>query len=52
MKSHELMRLLIPDSEVKETAEFTGLNPSLLYQERRPAGKDLTTPARAIPSID
>jgi hypothetical protein len=42
MKSHELMRLLIPDSEVKETAEFTGLTPSLLYQERREAGKDLT----------
>jgi hypothetical protein len=41
MKSHDLMRLLIPDAEVKETAEFTGLNPSLLYQERRPAGKDL-----------
>lgn len=42
MKSHELMRLLIPDSEVKETAEFTSLNPSLLYQERREAGRDLT----------
>lgn len=42
MKSHELMRLLIPDSEVKETAEFTGLTPSLLYMERRKSGKDLT----------
>lgn len=41
MDSHELMRLLIPDNEVKKVAEFTGLTPSLLYMERREAGEQL-----------
>ena len=43
MDSHELMRLLIPDQKVKAVSEFTGLTPSLLYMERRQAGKDLTS---------
>ena len=43
MNSHELMRLLVPDSKVKSVSEFTGLNTSLLYMERREAGKDLTS---------
>jgi hypothetical protein len=43
MDSHELMRLLIPDSKVKAVAEFTGLTQSLLYMERRESGKDLTS---------
>lgn len=42
MDSHELMRLLVPDNKVKQIAEFTGLTTSLLYMERRPAGKELT----------
>lgn len=41
MDSHELMRLLIPDSKVKSVSEFTGLTTSLLYMERREAGKEL-----------
>lgn len=41
MESHKLMRLLIPDNEVKAVSEFTGLNTSILYQERREAGKKL-----------
>lgn len=36
MESHELMRLLIPDNEIRRVAEFIGLSTSLLYQERRP----------------
>lgn len=43
MDSHDLMRLLVPDNKVKDVAEFTGLTPSLLYMERRPSGKDLTS---------
>lgn len=43
MDSHELMRLLVPDTKVKSVAEFTGLTTSLLYMERREAGKDLTS---------
>lgn len=43
MESHELMRLLIPDNAVKPVSEFTGLTTSLLYAERRPSGKDLTS---------
>lgn len=42
MESHELMRLLIPDGNVKSVARFTGLTASLLYQERRKSGEDLT----------
>lgn len=42
MDSHELMRLLVPDSKVKSVAEFTGLTTSLLYMERRESGKQLT----------
>lgn len=42
MDSHELMRLLIPDNKVKAVSEFTGLTTSLLYMERREAGKELT----------
>lgn len=41
MKSHHLMKLLIPDGDVKDVARFTGLNSSLLYQERRRSGKQL-----------
>lgn len=41
MDSHELMRLLIPDTKVKALADFTGLTSSLLYMERRASGKDL-----------
>lgn len=41
MDSHELMRLLIPDNKVKAVSEFTGLTTSLLYMERREAGKEL-----------
>lgn len=41
MKSHDLMRLLIPDNKVKDVAQFTNLHTSLLYQERREAGKAL-----------
>jgi hypothetical protein len=36
------MKLLIPDGNVKDIAEFSGLNVSLLYMERRKSGKDLT----------
>lgn len=43
MDSHELMRLLIPENNVKRVAEFTGLTTSLLYMERRESGKDLTS---------
>lgn len=39
MDSHELMRLLVPDNKVKSVSEFTGLTTSLLYMERREAGK-------------
>lgn len=42
MDSYELMKLLIPENKVKDVARFTRLNPSLLYQERRKAGNDLT----------
>lgn len=42
MDSHELMRLLIPDQNVKSVAAFTGLTTSILYMERRESGKDLT----------
>lgn len=42
MESHELMRLLIPEGKVKNVARFTGLTSSLLYQERRKSGHDLT----------
>lgn len=42
MDSHELMRLLVPDNQVKKVAEFTGLTQSLLYMERRKAGDDHT----------
>lgn len=42
MKSHLLMQRLIPDREVKDVAQFTNLNTSLLYQERRKSGTDLT----------
>jgi len=42
MESHDLMKLLIPEKKVGEVAEFTRLNPSLLYQERRKSGSDLT----------
>jgi hypothetical protein len=38
MNSHDLMKLLIPEGKVKEVAQFTRLNTSLLYQERRPYG--------------
>lgn len=41
MDSHDLMRLLIPDNQVKSVSEFTGLTQSLLYMERRESGKDL-----------
>lgn len=41
MDSHELMRLLIPDNNVKDVATFTSLTASLLYMERREAGKEL-----------
>lgn len=41
MESHDLMRLLIPEKKVKDVAQFTNLQPSLLYQERREAGKAL-----------
>jgi hypothetical protein len=41
MDSHELMRLLIPDAKVRDLSEFTGLTTSLLYMERREAGKQL-----------
>jgi hypothetical protein len=41
MESHELMRLLIPERKVKSVAEFTGLNTSIIYQERRESGKEL-----------
>lgn len=34
-----LMRLLVPDGRVKEVAEALSLSPSLIYQERRPAGR-------------
>ncbi len=42
MNSHDLMKLLIPEGKVESVAKFTRLNTSLLYQERRKAGKDLT----------
>lgn len=42
MDSHDLMKILIPEKNVKSVAEFTGLNTSLLYQERRKAGESLT----------
>ncbi len=41
MESHELMRHLIPDRKIKSAASFSGLNPSLIYQERREFGKGL-----------
>jgi hypothetical protein len=41
MESHDLMKLLIPESKVKEIAKFTSLSASLLYQERREFGKKL-----------
>lgn len=41
MESHDLMRLLIPDKKVKSVSEFTSLNTSIIYQERREAGKEL-----------
>lgn len=40
MEAHKLMKLLVPESKVKDVYEFTGLKPSLLYQERRKAGKE------------
>jgi len=42
MDSHDLMKLLIPEGNVKAVSEFTGLTTSLLYMERRQAGKKLT----------
>lgn len=42
MDSHDLMKILIPDRNVKNIAEFTGLSSSLLYQERRKSGEQLT----------
>jgi hypothetical protein len=36
------MKLLIPENRVKSVSEFTGLNTSLLYMERRKSGNDLT----------
>lgn len=42
MDSHDLMKLLIPEGSVNSVAKFTRLNRSLLYQERRKAGDDLT----------
>ena len=42
MESHELMKLLVPDSRVKQISEFTGLTTSLLYMERRRSGDDHT----------
>lgn len=42
MESHDLMKLLIPEGRVNEVAKFTRLNSSLLYQERRKSGNDLT----------
>lgn len=37
-----LMRLLVPDGKVKDVAEALNLSPSLIYQERRPAGHEHT----------
>ena len=42
MDSHDLMKILIPEGKVKSVAEFTRLNSSILYQERRKSGSDLT----------
>lgn len=42
MESYELMKLLIPEKKVNDVAKFMRMNPSLLYQERRKAGTDLT----------
>lgn len=39
MDAYKLMQLLIPDLKVNEVAQFTRLKASLLYQERRKAGK-------------
>lgn len=38
IKSDALMRMLVPDGCVKDVAEALHLSPSLIYQERRPAG--------------
>lgn len=38
LKPDALMRLLVPEGRVKETAAALGVSTSLLYQERRPAG--------------
>jgi len=32
------MRLLVPDGEIKDVANYTGLSESILYQERRESG--------------
>jgi len=42
MDADALMRLLVPDGQVKEVAAALDLSPSLIYQERRPFGKSLT----------
>lgn len=42
MDSHDLMKLLIPDGNVADIAQFTGLTTSLLYMERRKFGKELS----------
>jgi hypothetical protein len=42
MDADKLMRLLVPDGKVAETAEALGLSPSLIYQERRPTGAEHT----------
>lgn len=42
MDSHQLMKLLIPEGLVKQVAQFTRLTSSILYQERRKAGHELT----------
>ncbi len=41
MDSHDLMKILIPEGNVKSVAEFTRLTTSILYQERRKAGNNL-----------
>jgi hypothetical protein len=43
MKSFELMKLLIPENEVKAVSDFTGLNSSILYMERRESGEDVNS---------
>lgn len=42
MESHDLMKLLIPEGKVKQVAVFTRLTTSILYQERRKSGLELT----------